>query len=107
MFPRDPGQVQVFQTEKPSRPYAEVATIETQGQSGAVSPETIMEKLREEFDFIIIDSHPVLPATDSLLIGQQVDAVILSVLREVSQMRVMRSRARSRKMPPAFQRFHR
>jgi len=28
----------------------------------------------------------VLAATDSLLIGQRVDAVILSVLREVSQM---------------------
>ena len=48
--------------------------------------EGILEKLQEEFDFIVIDSHPVLPATDSLLIGQRVDAVILSVLREVSQM---------------------
>ena len=48
--------------------------------------EGIFEKLREEFDFIIVDSHPVLAATDSLLIGQHVDAVILSVLREVSQM---------------------
>jgi polysaccharide biosynthesis transport protein len=48
--------------------------------------EGIFEKLQEEFDFIVIDSHPVLAATDSLLIGQRVDAVILSVLREVSQM---------------------
>ena len=40
----------------------------------------------EEFDFIIVDSHPVLPATDSLLIGQHVDAVIVSVMRDVSQM---------------------
>lgn len=48
--------------------------------------EGIFEKLQEEFDFIVIDSHPVLSATDSLLIGQRVDAVILSVLREVSQM---------------------
>ena len=47
--------------------------------------EGIFEKLREEFDFIVIDSHPVLAATDSLLIGQQADAVILSVLRDVSQ----------------------
>jgi capsular exopolysaccharide synthesis family protein len=46
----------------------------------------IFEKLREEFDFVVIDSHPVLPAADSLLLGQQVDGVILSVLREVSQM---------------------
>ncbi|MHB1423535.1 MAG: polysaccharide biosynthesis tyrosine autokinase [Gemmataceae bacterium] len=48
--------------------------------------EGIFEKLEEEFDFIVIDSHPLLSATDSLLIGQRVDAVILSVLREVSQM---------------------
>jgi capsular exopolysaccharide synthesis family protein len=48
--------------------------------------EGIFEKLREEFDFVVIDSHPVLAATDSVLIGQRADAVILSVLREVSQM---------------------
>ncbi len=47
--------------------------------------EGVFERLREEFDFIVIDSHPVLAATDSLLIGQQADAVILSVLRDVSQ----------------------
>jgi capsular exopolysaccharide synthesis family protein len=47
--------------------------------------EGIFEKLQEEFDFIIIDSHPVLPAADALLLARQADAVILSVLREVSQ----------------------
>jgi len=45
----------------------------------------VLEKLREEFDFVVVDSHPVLSATDSLMIGQNVDAVILSVLRDVSQ----------------------
>jgi succinoglycan biosynthesis transport protein ExoP len=45
----------------------------------------ILEKLKEEFDFIVVDSHPVLAATDSLLLGQSADAVILSVLRDVSQ----------------------
>jgi polysaccharide biosynthesis transport protein len=48
--------------------------------------EGVFEKLQEEFDFIIVDSHPVLVAADSLLLGRQVDAVILSVRREVSQM---------------------
>jgi capsular exopolysaccharide synthesis family protein len=48
--------------------------------------EGVFDKLREEFDFLVIDSHPVLSATDALLLGRQVDAVILSVLREVSQM---------------------
>ena len=45
----------------------------------------VLEKLREEFDFVVVDSHPVLAATDPLLIAQHVDAVILSVLRDVSQ----------------------
>jgi capsular exopolysaccharide synthesis family protein len=45
----------------------------------------VFERLKEEFDFVIVDSHPVLPATDSLLIGQHVDAVIVSLLRDVSQ----------------------
>ena len=48
--------------------------------------EGVFDKLREEFDFRGIDSHPVLAATDALLLGQQADAVLLSVLREVSQM---------------------
>ena len=47
--------------------------------------QVIFEKLKEEFDFIIVDSHPVLAATDSLLLGQHVDAVLLSVLRDVSR----------------------
>jgi Mrp family chromosome partitioning ATPase len=46
----------------------------------------IFDKLRGEYDFIVVDSHPVLPATDSLLIGQHVDAVIFALLRDVSQM---------------------
>lgn len=45
----------------------------------------LFEKLRREYDFIILDSHPVLAATDSLLLGQHADAVILSLMREVSQ----------------------
>jgi capsular exopolysaccharide synthesis family protein len=45
----------------------------------------IFEKLKEEYDFIVVDSHPVLAATDSLLLGQHVDAVLLSVLRDVSR----------------------
>jgi Mrp family chromosome partitioning ATPase len=47
--------------------------------------EGVFEKLREEFDFLVIDSHPILPAADTLLIAQRADGVILSVLREVSQ----------------------
>jgi capsular exopolysaccharide synthesis family protein len=46
----------------------------------------ILEAVRDQFDLVIVDSSPVLPVADSLAIGQQVDAVVLSVLRDVSQM---------------------
>jgi capsular exopolysaccharide synthesis family protein len=48
-------------------------------------PRPVLDPLRTDFDFIVIDSHPVLAATDSLLIGQEADAVILSLLRDRSQ----------------------
>lgn len=57
--------------------------VQELAKSGVTS---IFEKLRHEFDFIIVDSHPVLGATDSLLIGQYVDAVLVSLMRDVSQM---------------------
>lgn len=41
--------------------------------------------IREEFDFIVIDSGPVLTDADALLFGQYADAVILSILRDVSR----------------------
>ena len=46
----------------------------------------VFEKLKAEYDFVIVDSHPVLPATDSLLIGQHADAVLVALLRDVSAM---------------------
>jgi capsular exopolysaccharide synthesis family protein len=45
----------------------------------------IFEKLKAEYDFIVMDSHPILAATDGLVIGQYADAVLLSLLRDVSQ----------------------
>ena len=55
------------------------------GLPSARRAEPLFEKLKAEYDFIVVDSHPVLAATDSLLIGQSVDAVLLSILQEVSQ----------------------
>jgi capsular exopolysaccharide synthesis family protein len=45
----------------------------------------ICEPLRAEFDFIVVDSAPVLPVADSLLVGQYVDGVIFSILYDVSR----------------------
>src|SRR5205823_8318983 len=46
----------------------------------------LLRDLRKRFDFIVIDTSPVLPVVDPLLIGQHVDGAILSVLRNVSRM---------------------
>ncbi|MGO9114476.1 MAG: polysaccharide biosynthesis tyrosine autokinase [Thermoguttaceae bacterium] len=46
---------------------------------------TVLEALRMNFDFVIIDSSPLLPIVDTRLVCQHVDAVVLSVFRDVSQ----------------------
>ncbi|WP_406695893.1 polysaccharide biosynthesis tyrosine autokinase [Singulisphaera sp. Ch08] len=45
----------------------------------------LFDQLKESYDFLVIDSSPVLPVADALLIGQHVDAVIFSVMRDVSR----------------------
>jgi capsular exopolysaccharide synthesis family protein len=50
-------------------------------------PQPILEKLRAEFDFIIIDGAPVLGLSDTISIGQHVDGAILTVLRDHSEVR--------------------
>jgi capsular exopolysaccharide synthesis family protein len=42
--------------------------------------------VRQQYDFIVVDSSPILPVVDPLLLGQHVDAAILSVLRDVSRL---------------------
>ncbi|MEN1678231.1 MAG: polysaccharide biosynthesis tyrosine autokinase [Planctomycetota bacterium] len=46
----------------------------------------IFEKLRSEYDFIVIDGAPVLGLADSLLFGQHCDGAILSVLRDYTNL---------------------
>jgi succinoglycan biosynthesis transport protein ExoP len=46
----------------------------------------VFEELKQRFDFILIDSCPVLPVVDALLFAQHVDGVIFSVLHEVSRL---------------------
>jgi capsular exopolysaccharide synthesis family protein len=46
---------------------------------------TLFEQLKQQYDFVIVDSCPVLPVADTLLLGQHVDGVIFSILRDVSR----------------------
>lgn len=48
--------------------------------------ETLFNRLRGQFDFIIVDSCPVLPVADALLIGPHVDGVVFSIMQDVSQL---------------------
>jgi succinoglycan biosynthesis transport protein ExoP len=48
--------------------------------------QALFEDLRGQFDFIVIDSSPVLPVADTLLIGQHVDGVVFSILRDQSRL---------------------
>jgi succinoglycan biosynthesis transport protein ExoP len=45
----------------------------------------LFDRLKEQYDFIVIDTSPVLPVPDALLLGKQADAVLLSVMRDVSR----------------------
>jgi capsular exopolysaccharide synthesis family protein len=53
---------------------------------GGDAMRSLFEQLRQQFDFVIVDSSPVLTVADPLLIGQHVDGVIFSVLCDVSRM---------------------
>lgn len=46
----------------------------------------LLEKARKEYDFILVDSCPVLPVADALLLGRRVDGVLLSVRPGISQL---------------------
>lgn len=48
--------------------------------------ETLFNRLRGQFDFILVDSCPVLPVADALLIGQHVDGVLFSIMQDISQL---------------------
>lgn len=45
-----------------------------------------IETWRGQFDYIVIDSSPILPVTDGLLIARHVDGVLFAVRRDVSRM---------------------
>jgi capsular exopolysaccharide synthesis family protein len=59
-----------------------------QALSSLAQPRTraLFDQLREQFEFVIVDSAPVLPLADTLLLSQHVDAALFSVLRDVSQL---------------------
>jgi capsular exopolysaccharide synthesis family protein len=49
------------------------------------SGEALFEQWRSEYHFIVIDSCPVLPVSDSLVVGQYADAAVFSIRPRVSR----------------------
>jgi succinoglycan biosynthesis transport protein ExoP len=46
---------------------------------------SLFEKVRDDFEFVVVDGSPILPVIDSLLASQHVDSVVLAIRRDVSQ----------------------
>ncbi len=45
----------------------------------------LFDRLKEQYDFIVMDTSPVLPVPDALLVGKHADVVLLSVMRDMSR----------------------
>jgi polysaccharide biosynthesis transport protein len=45
---------------------------------------SLFAQFREQFDFVIVDSSPILPVADALIVAQQADAVLFSIFRDKS-----------------------
>ena len=45
----------------------------------------VLDQLRANYDFVIVDSSPILPVADTRFVSQKVDCAILSVFRDVTQ----------------------
>jgi Mrp family chromosome partitioning ATPase len=48
--------------------------------------ESLLNRLRGQFDIIVVDTCPILPVADTLLVAQHVDGVIFSILQDISQL---------------------
>jgi capsular exopolysaccharide synthesis family protein len=46
----------------------------------------LLGRLKQDYDFIVLDSSPVLAVADSLILAQHVDGILLALLHEVSRL---------------------
>jgi capsular exopolysaccharide synthesis family protein len=46
---------------------------------------SMFKELREDYEFVIVDTSPILPIADTRFVSQYVDSVVLCIFRDVSQ----------------------
>jgi Mrp family chromosome partitioning ATPase len=73
-------------TQIPNLMFVAAGRLNSTGLAGlaAADLKCLFDRMRAEFDFVVVDGSPILPVVDTRLIAQHVDAVVLSVLRDVS-----------------------
>lgn len=97
-YPQEPGLSEVLRGELSSdqaihKTLAAGLHLLTAGRSDSVAIQalaqdrlrSLLEELKSRYDFVIVDSPPVLSVADTLHLGQAVDAVIFSILHDVSR----------------------
>jgi polysaccharide biosynthesis transport protein len=45
----------------------------------------MFKELRAEYEFVVVDTSPILPVADARFVSQHVDSVVLSVFRDISE----------------------
>jgi polysaccharide biosynthesis transport protein len=51
--------------------------------NGAAS--TLFKELRDDYEFVVVDTSPILPIADARFVSQYVDSVVLCVFRDISE----------------------
>jgi capsular exopolysaccharide synthesis family protein len=86
------GEIEIEDAVKPTRlsrlwlmPAGKVDghALEALAQEGVGG---VFDRLKQEYDFIVLDTSPVLPVPDALVLGKQADVVMLSVMKDVSRL---------------------
>ncbi|MGH7139272.1 MAG: polysaccharide biosynthesis tyrosine autokinase, partial [Pirellulales bacterium] len=75
------------ETETPDLSFMAAGAFDDEALVALTQPQLprCLAALRERFEFIILDSSPILPVVDAVLVGKHADGVVLSVLCDVSR----------------------
>jgi capsular exopolysaccharide synthesis family protein len=47
--------------------------------------DSLFKELRDEYEFVVVDTSPILPIADARFVSQYVDSVVLCVFRDISE----------------------